>query len=52
MCVCPFSITGKRADDSLRGDQIVTSGQNIVLMKMNLPDLPGRSLAVVVDGMM
>jgi hypothetical protein len=33
----------------LREGRIVTSGRNIVLMKMNLLDLPGRLLAIGVD---
>jgi hypothetical protein len=40
------------ADDSLREGRIVMNGRNIVRMKMNLRDLPGRLLAVVGEGMM
>jgi hypothetical protein len=40
------------ADDSLREGRIVMNGRNIVRMKMNLRDLPGRSRAVVAKWMM
>jgi hypothetical protein len=51
MCVYPIllDMCWKGANDSLKENRIVTNGQNIVLMKMNLLDLPGRLLAVVAD---